>query len=145
LDRLTPNAVAQWKSKVLTEADQDPIAQQRARRNINSFARNARALLGRKILKKLLAKGVVLPAPLPFEGFEFEAQGSTKYVSRIDAKALFQKARKNLAKTDPEVWKVILLALGAGLRRGEIDGLCWTQVNAKRGEIRITNHTYFQA
>ncbi len=145
LGKMTPNTIAQWKATVLMEADQNPVAQQRARRNINSFVRNARAVFGWKILKKLTAKGTVLPAPLPFEGFEFEAQGSTKYVSKINAGSLFQTARNERAEADPESWKVILLALGAGLRRAEIDGLCWSQVDADRGEIRITNHAYFQA
>ena len=145
LSKLTPNAVAQWKAKVLAEATQNPVARQRARRNVNSFVRNARALFSRKILKRLKAKDIVLPSPLAFEGFEFEVQGNTKYDSKIDATALLQNARSELAETDAEEWKVILLALGAGLRRSEIDGLCWSQLDAVRGEIRIVNHEYFQA
>jgi len=145
LSKLTPNAVAQWKAKVLAEATQNPVARQRARRNVNSFVRNARALFSRKILKRLKAKDIVLPSPLAFEGFEFEEQGNTKYDSKIDATALLQNARSELAETDAEEWKVILLALGAGLRRSEIDGLCWSQLDAVRGEIRIVNHEYFQA
>ena len=145
LSKLTPAAVAQWKSKVLAEAGQNPVARQRAQRNVNSFARNARALFSRKNLKKLADKGTVVPTPLPFEGFEFAPGGNTKYVSTIEASELLQCARKELADADSEAWKVILLALGAGLRRAEIDGLCWNQVNAERGEIRVANHAYFQA
>lgn len=145
LSKLTPNIITAWKQKILAEADQDPIAQQRARRNINSFARSARALFGRKILKKLTDLGVVLQTPLPFAGFEFEPQGNTKYVSKINAQELLRKAQGELAKTDPEAWKIILLALGAGLRRAEIDGLCWNQVNFDRCEIRVANHAFFQS
>lgn len=49
-----------------------------------------------------------------FEDLEFEPEGSTKYVSRINARSLLQSARKELAEADPETWKMILLALGAG-------------------------------
>jgi len=145
LSKLTPNAVAQWKSKVLSEAAQDPVSQQRARRNINSFARCARALFSKKLLKKLAEQKILLPSPLPFDGFEMEPQGSTKYDSKVDARALLIKARTELADSSPEAWKVILLALGAGLRRAEIDGLCWGQVDFTRGEIRVVNHAFFQA
>ena len=146
LSKLTPAAITKWKEKVLANAGQSPVARQRAGRNVNSFARNARALFGKKILKKLANKEIVLPTPLPFEGFEFEPQGNTKYSSTIvDASALLQNARQELADSDPEAWKVILLALGAGLRRAEIDGLCWRQVKAEVGEICVANHAYFQA
>ena len=81
LRKLTPDTIANWKLKVLAESGQDPIAQQRTRRNINSFARNARALFSKKILKKLGKLNVELPAPLPFEGFEFEEQRSRSETS----------------------------------------------------------------
>jgi len=145
LRKLTPDVVNNWKLQVLSEAGRDPVAQQRARRNINSFARNARALFSKTILKKLAKLNVELPTPLPFEGFEFEEQGSTKYTAKIDAGKLLQSAKEEVAKTDPEAWKVILLALGAGLRRAEIDGLLWSGVDSGRGEIRIANHAYFEA
>ena len=146
LGKLTPDVVTKWKEKVMADAGQSPVARQRAGRNVNSFARNARALFGEKILKKLAKRGIVLVTPLPFDGFEFEPQGNTKYESTIvDAGALLQNARQELADADPEAWKVILLALGAGLRRAEIDGLCWNQVKAERAEICVANHVYFQA
>ena len=31
------------------------------------------------------------------------------------------------------------------MRRAEIDGLCWTQINFKRAEVRIINHEHFEA
>jgi integrase len=36
-----------------------------------------------------------------------------------------------------EAFKVLILALGAGLRRGEIDRLLWRQIDFKAGVIRI--------
>lgn len=145
LRKVTPDAIAAWKIQVLTESGNSSVSQQRARRNINSFARNARALFGKKILQGLSKMKVELPSPLPFDGFEFEEQGNTKYAGQIDAAKLLQSARKDLADSDPEAWKVILLALGAGLRRSEIDGLLWNSVDSVRGEIRVINHDFFAA
>jgi len=145
LAKLTPEAVAKWKATVVAEAGKDPVQQTRARRNVNSFIRSARALLSRKILKKLVEKAVVLPKPLPFEGVEMERQGNTRYHSTIDATKLLREGKKQLSEKDPEAWKVILLALGAGLRRGEIDRLNWEQLDFGRSEIRIFNHSQFEA
>src|SRR2546427_690645 len=114
----------------------NPVRQTRARRNVNSFIRSARALLSRKIRKKLAGQAVVLPNPLPFEGVEMERQGNTRYHSNIDAKKLLREAKNELSEKDTEAWKAILLALGAGLRRAEIDRLTWQQLDFDRCEIR---------
>lgn len=144
LVKLTPAVVANWKKSVLAEAEQNPLALQRARRNINSFARCARALFSKKIMKKLTEQKTALPMSLPFEGFEFEPQGSTKYDSKIDVRKVLNLANTDLKDAEPEAWKVILLALGAGLRRSEIDALCWNQVDFERCEIHVVNHAFFQ-
>ena len=145
LAKLTPITVEKWKAEFVAAAGHDPIAAGRARRSANSYLRNARALFSRRILRRLAELSVQVPAPLPFEGVEMERQGSTRYVSTIDASALLQAARKKLRGKHPDAWRVILLALGAGLRRSEIDMLCWTQIDAKRGEVRVLNHSTFEA
>jgi len=145
LAKLTPTKVAEWKAKVISAAGSDVIKQTRARRNVNSFIRTARALFSRKALKRLKALGVVLPDPLPFAGVEMEKQGSTKYHSIFSPKDLLQTAKSELAQKDSNTWLVILLALGAGLRRKEIDGLCWQQVDFERQQVFIFNHAGFEA
>ncbi len=145
LTKLTPVSVEGWKAGFVAAAGQDPVAAARARRSANSYLRNARALFSRRILRRLSELSVPVPAPLPFEGVEMERQGSTRYVSTIDAGELLKAARKEFKSKHPDAWRVILLALGAGLRRSEIDMLCWTQIDAKRGEIRVLNHSTFEA
>jgi hypothetical protein len=39
---------------------------------------------------------------------------------------------------------VILLGLGAGLRRKEIDGLRWDQVQSEKNEVFIASHEEFE-
>jgi integrase len=60
-----------------------------------------------------------------------------RYNSKIDPKALLQAATVSLSESDPEAFKALLLAIGAGLRRGEIDKLLWRQVDFKAGAIHV--------
>ena len=73
-------------------------------------------------------------------GVEFFPRQSAKYFSRIDAKALLRQARNELAAEDSPAFLVVLVALAAGLRKGEIDTLCWHQIDFERGVIRV-EHT----
>ena len=143
--KLTPESVERWKMGFVSRAGNNPVKVQRARHSANGYLANARALFSRRVLKRLNELSVQLPSPLPFEGVEMERRGSTRYISSIDAANLLQTARNELATDDPESWKVILLALGAGLRRSEIDALCWTQIDSDRSEVRILNHAHFEA
>jgi integrase len=65
---------------------------------------------------------------------------NAKYFSRIDAKALLTEARNELAESDSPAFLVVLIALAAGLRKGEIDTLYWHQVDFERGLVRV-EHT----
>jgi integrase len=78
-----------------------------------------------------------LPNPLPFTGVERFPRESQHYISRIDAGALLRKARQQLADKDPDSFLVVMLALAAGLRRGELDQLLWSNVDLDRGRIII--------
>lgn len=137
LARLTPAVINQWKNKIMTAAGKREIDRHRAGRNINSFIRSARGLFSRKILAGLRLTGVKLPKPLPFDDVSLEKQGSTKYKSSIDAGELLKNARTQLQADEPDAWKVILLALGAGLRRGEIDSLRWEEIDFKESLLQV--------
>jgi hypothetical protein len=50
---------------------------------------------------------------------------------------LLKTAQGKLAVANTEAFKILILALGAGLRRGEIDRLLWRQIDFKAGVIRI--------
>ena len=98
----------------------------------NSTLRQARSLFGKKI-----ARFVPLAEPPPFQHVEFFPRQSAKYFSRIDAKALLTRARDELVESDSPAFLVVLIALAAGLRKGEIDTLCWHQIDFERGLIRV--------
>jgi integrase len=81
---------------------------------------------------------VSLPDPLPFAGVRLDGKtGSTRYRSSLDVPAILSKARAELSKPRPDAYGVILLALGAGLRRSEIDVLQRQNLMRDKGIIRV--------
>jgi integrase len=134
LERLTTAAVENSMAKFVAQAGDDPLARRRASRSANSFVRNARALFGRRIRRRL---PFPLPSPLPFAEVELLEEGPHRYTSTIDAAGLLQRAATTLRVCDPDAYIVILLALGAGLRRSEIAALTWPQVRHEENAIWI--------
>jgi integrase len=134
LTLLTPEAIQKWRMEYIKRA-KTPAEKRSRMTSCNSTLRQAHSLFGKKV-----AKFVSLPEPPPFRGVEFFPRQSAKYFSRIDAKALLTKAQSELAEKDSPAFLVVLIALAAGLRRGEIDTLAWHQIDFDRGLIRI-EHT----
>lgn len=143
LSALSPIAIEKWKRDCIARAGANPLEQLRAKRNVNSFLLNARTLFGRKMARRL-REHKIPTIPNPFDGVDLERAGSVKYVSTITAKDLLRDAKKELEEKDPDAYKVVLLALGAGLRRGEIDMLCTTQLDFEQSQIRVMNSEHFQ-
>ncbi len=134
LEIFTLSAIQKWRLDYVARA-KNPAQERSKKTTCNSMIRMARSLFAPKIVKFL--PELLLPAPLPFAGVEFFPRQSAKYFSRIDPKSLLQAAQTDLAQADPPAFLVMLLALSAGLRRGEIDSLCWHQVDPSRELIRI--------
>ena len=123
---LTPESIQAWRISYVAKVGNNPARQRAARISCNSTLRAAKALFGRKILKFTSAS---LPEPIPFSQVEFYPRESMRYHSKIDPVALLQAASQELAESDSDAFKALILALGAGLRRGEIDtcsGVRWT-------------------
>jgi integrase len=66
-----------------------------------------------------------------------------RYRSAIDAEKLTGAATAELSSDDPEAYKAFLLALGAGLRRIEIDRLEWSAFRWQHSVIRIEPTQHF--
>ena len=115
---LTPEAIQAWRIRYVSEAGESPARQRSARISCNSAIRQARALFSRKLLKFI--GRVTVPDPLPFAGAEFYPRESMKYQSKLDPAVLLQSASNGLSESDPEAFKALLLAFGAGLRRGRL-------------------------
>jgi len=136
LEILSPSAIQKWRLEYVKRA-KTPADERSRMTSCNSTLRRARSLFGKKIVR--FVPQIRLPDPKPFDGVEFFPRQSSKYFSRIDAKALLREARNELAESDAPAFLAMLLAISAGLRKGEIDTLCWHQVDFARGVIRVEN------
>ena len=139
---LTAEAVQAWRLAFVARAGVNGTKARSARISSNSIIRQARSLFAPKVVKFLGA--LRLPGPLPFSGVEFFPRESMRYTSRIDAGVLMRQAREELAESDPDSFLVMLLALAAGLRRGEIDRLLWRNVDVAGGRIIIEESEHGQ-
>jgi integrase len=140
LGEVTAERIQDWKKSFLAKAGKGVIAQRRAKVSVNSIMRQARSLFSPKLLRRLKLS---LPNPLPFSGIEFEPRQTMKYQSKIDVLGLVQDARKELAGTTLESYKIFLLAVTVGLRRKEIDLLEWSSFRWNDCLIRIQPTDWF--
>ena len=134
LEILSAQAVQRWRLAYVAQA-KNPAQERSRMTSANSTIRQARSLFADKIVRFL--PDIRLPSPRPFAGVEFFPRQSARYFSRIDPKALLRTAQSELAENDPPAFLAMLLALAAGLRRGEIDSLAWQQIDFERALIRV--------
>ena len=139
LGELTPEEVMKWRVRYIAEAGTDPIKANGARQTAASIIRNAKALFSPKLLRGL---SLNLPNPLPFEGVDLGKRPRTRYKSKVNAPKLIEDAHKELKRKLPEVFKIFLLSMGAGLRRSEIDKLTWKQFDWERQTLSIEPNEY---
>jgi integrase len=132
LSVITPEAVQAWRLGFLARAQGDATREQSAKTSCNSIIRQARSLFAPKVVQFL--GSLRLPQPLPFAGVQFFPL-ATSVAS--NAGGLLRTAQRKLVGKDPDCFLVILLALVAGLRRGEIDQLLWRNVDLDGGRIIV--------
>lgn len=137
LDRVSPERIQAVLTARVAAARGNPVTEQRARVSAASTLRQARSLFSPRL--RLPFENL----PNPFEGVRVKAAGTRPYASTINAEMLLVRAKAELAGTDPEACKAFLLALGAGLRKAEIDALQWQQIDAHKGVIRVTTTDAF--
>ena len=143
LNSITPARILAWKNKRLRIAEADPLAKRRAIVTVNSLMRNAKSLFGKKLLP-FIEQSITLPRPLPFEGVSLEKEPSLRYISKIDPFAILAKAKEELAETEPEAFKVMILALVCGLRRAEIDNLLWRAFDFAGSSMRVESSEFHE-
>jgi integrase len=142
LHEITPERIQAWKLAYLSRVAGDPVREKAARNTVNSFIRNARSLFSESILKHLT--GITVPRPTPFTDVALERGGSMKYHSEINPRVLWEAARRDLSEQFPAQFMIFILALGAGLRRNEIDKMEWSWIDWENAVIRVKPTRYFQ-
>jgi hypothetical protein len=136
LAAFTPTKIAAWKKSYLEHAKSDPVSQKSARVSVAYYLRNAKSLFSAKIREHV---ALTLPDPLPFAGIKIERLDS-RYFATFDLEELIKDSCNDLAATDPEAFKALLLSAMAGLRRKEIDLLPWSAFRWSESIIRV-EHT----
>ena len=140
LSDITSGKIQQWKLEFIAKAGGDPLLEKAARNSVNSFIRNSRCLFSPDILKHLSSVGTIQS---PFTDIKLERAGSMKYRSEINPKLLGDAAQRDLAPTRPAEFLIFTLAIGAGLRRNEIDKMEWSWIDWVAEVIRIQPSRYF--
>jgi integrase len=139
LAQFTPAKIAAWKKSFLDRARKNPVSQKSARVSVAYYLRNAKSLFSAKIREHI---ELVLPDPLPFAGVKIE-RADTRYFATFNLENLIQNACDDLAESDQEAFKVLLLSGMAGLRRKEIDLLPWSAFRWDENVIRIAHTAHF--
>jgi integrase len=143
LESIKPADIVAWKNRRLRDAEGDPLTKRRAIVTVNSLIRNSKALFGKKILP-FIENDFVIPRPLPFDGVTLEKPPSMRYVSRMDPYAILASAKEELAESDQEAFKVMILALVCGLRRSEIDNLLWRAFDFPNSTLRVETSEFHE-
>jgi hypothetical protein len=131
--------IQSWKVDFLDRAGRNPAKQRTARISVNSAVRGAGSLFSPARLEFIsLPSGLISP----FASVPLEPRQAMTYRSVFDIKKLVSSAQTELAASDPEAFKVFLLASMAGLRRAEIDQLEWTAFDShpQKLHIGVTEH-----
>ena len=133
LNDLSLERLEKIRDAFIGRAGDDAVAGRRARISAKSFLRNAKA--GIRAAQKL--GRLQMPKPAPFVGLEVAGAVTTRYVAEFDAGEMLRHASETLHAENPMAFRVLLLALGAGLRRGEIEHLRWHSIDVGRLQIRV--------
>jgi hypothetical protein len=138
LDRITDEKIENWRTEFLRRAAIGTTARIKTEHTVNAMVRNARSLFSRRMRQRLTRAlpSLRLPEPIPFATVSLLPEHETDYFyfSEVNAQKLITAA---FAELDDEQLVVFVLALGAGLRRKEIDNLLWTRVDLDAGTVVV--------
>lgn len=118
---VTPEKIQSWRVGYLDRVGDDLDRRRSAQTSLNTVLRQCRSLFSPKRLDLIKFDP---PIESPFRKVKLEPEGDARYRSTIDAPKLVTAALVELVDK-PELLKIFILAVCAGLRRNEIDKLQW--------------------
>lgn len=139
---LTTEEIRNWRRNRIGAAGSDATAVRSAHIACNSIQRSCAALFRPEVAT---AMEVQFPDDLAWANGKkerLEQTRSPRYVSRIDSSEIFDRAKQQLKNSDPNAYKVIILALGSGLRRSEIDRLRWEDIDSEGCRIHVRSSAH---
>jgi len=150
---LTKETLKAWFDTRMENARKlDHLRSPRAQNTVRTLITNARALFCNDALEAMGIDGENLTI-LPFSGLKLPPRMLTQYTSRFDAPTLLETAARELgaagndgpeAASKFEQWKILYLALVAGLRYNEIDQLRVHDIIPVKCRISIRTHETFR-
>ncbi|PYJ62928.1 MAG: hypothetical protein DME24_02405 [Verrucomicrobia bacterium] len=157
LSAISPAAVADWKLDYLRRATNDLRRKLAVNRSFNAWLRNTKSLFSSAIIDKPNFKIKVPKFKVPdsqrgerevywFETVDFEKAGSMKFQAPVGItyEDLVKKALTELRSENSDAYKLFLLCMCAGLRRGEADVCLWSQLRPDDCSIRIESNEFIE-
>jgi hypothetical protein len=135
ISQITADRIERWKLDRLKSVGEGSKRHCSAKRTCNAYIRGARSLFSIRLMRHI--PECFRPACNPFKDVEMFEAGDMRYRSQIDLPALLKNAREDLKNRNPSAYIAFLLAIGAGLRRKEIDLLQWDMVDFKSRMVRL--------
>jgi integrase len=129
---LTAHLIIDYQARVRTAAGGDPVAVNRATTTANSYRRQARSLFARDNLT--IYRDLKMPDLADFMGARKLREPRHDYV-RVDGELVrrIMDAAPALRTADPNAYRVLVMALGMGLRKREIAFAQWDWLQQETG------------
>jgi len=140
---LTSIAINAWKDDYIDVAKNNVALKSQRTRSVNSVLNTAKALFAPKHLETI-EDYIELPDPLPFVKVKISSKRASRYRSQVKPELILTAASKQLKPEKPEQYIALLLGLGAGLSRKEIDLLEWSSILWDDSAIDIKETRYFK-
>lgn len=129
LSQVTPALVAEFRDKLLAEN----IGSEEAPRTRSPATANRHlSALSKAFTNAVREWGWLQNNPLERVSKESEPQGRIRFLSDDERARLLEACRKSEL---PELYLIVMLALTTGMRRGEILGLRWADIDFERRTI----------
>jgi integrase len=133
---VTREEIEAWRSSYVKRVGSNHAAKAAAGTSSNSILRGCKALFGTRLLEKLDLSEL----PNPFAKIRLPNNRDHRFQpGGVVASELLQKAATELADSDPEAFKAIVLATTLGLRRNEIDKCEYSMFNLEAGTLCVDN------
>jgi integrase len=155
ISELSKETLDTWHDSRMARAKKlDFVQESRAQNTVRSLIANAKALFTDDVLEAIGASVDNLSS-IPFRRLKLPPKNKSRYTSRFDPTNLLLTAAAELGSADPddddeevasryEQWKILYLALVAGLRYNEIDRLRVQEIFATAGRIFVRPHGTFR-
>ncbi len=134
LDQCTPALIAEYRDRLLRE---NTGTKETPRHRSPATANRFLSALSKAFSDAVREWHWLHDNPLRRVAKEQESQGRVRYLSDEERKRLLDACRKSEL---PELYLIVLFAITTGMRRGELLGLRWSDVDLERG-VAVIHHT----